>query len=136
MAQRYQNGHLRIAKRKRGPDVWEFLWRERGPDGAPRQRILTIGNVQKLPNHREAMKQLHTLRMNINNDIGMSPVSTFRALTDHYCQTELLAENKTAKTRKTYLVYLRNWILPEWGALYLHLIKPVAVEHGFGLSKS
>ena len=55
MAQRYQNGHLRLAKRKSGPDVWEFLWRERGPDGRQRQRTLTVGNLQKLPTHREAM---------------------------------------------------------------------------------
>jgi integrase len=128
MAQRYQNGHLRIAKRKRGPDVWEFLWREKGPDGVRRQRTLTVGNVQKLPTHREAMNQLHTLRMNINNDAPISPVLTFQALADHYCRTELLAENKTPKTRKTYLVYLKRWILPKWGTQYLHLIKPIAVE--------
>ena len=60
---------------------------------------------------------------------GWSPAMlTFQALANHYCRTELLAENKTPKTRKTYLVYLRNWILPKWGPLYLHLIKPVAVE--------
>jgi hypothetical protein len=45
MAQRYQDGHLRRAKRKRGADVWEFLWRECGPDGKRRQRTLTVGTV-------------------------------------------------------------------------------------------
>lgn len=128
MAQRYQNGHLRIAKRKRGPDVWEFLWREQGQDGTRRQRTLTVGTVDKLPTHREAMNQLHSLRMNINNDAEISPALTFQALADHYCRTELLAENKTPKTRKTYVVYLRKWILPKWSTFYLHLIKPVAVE--------
>jgi site-specific recombinase XerD len=54
---------------------------------------------------------------------------TFEALVDHYRRTELLAENKTEKTRATYLVYLRKWILPRWGREYLHSIKPVAVEH-------
>jgi hypothetical protein len=128
MAQRYQNGHLRIAERKRGPNVWEFLWREKGPDGIPRQRTLTVGDVHNFPTHREAMNQLHTLRMNINMEIAASPLLTFQALADHYCRTELLADNKTPKTRKTYLVYLKNWIIPKWGTLYLHLIKPVAVE--------
>jgi site-specific recombinase XerD len=74
------------------------------------------------------MNQLHTLKMNINKDLAVSPLLTFQDLGDHYCQTELLAENKTPKTRKTYLVYLRNWILPKWGNLYLHQISPVAVE--------
>ena len=54
MAQRYQNGHLRKAKRKRGPDVREFLWRESGLDGMRRQRTLTVGNVQELRTEREA----------------------------------------------------------------------------------
>ena len=59
------------------------------------------------------MNQLHALRLNINKDIDVKPVLTFQALADHYCQTELLADNKTPKTRKAYLVYLRNWILPK-----------------------
>jgi integrase len=66
--------------------------------------------------------------MNINREIRITPLVTFQALTDHYCQTELLAENKTDKTRKTYRVYLTRWILPKWGSAHLHLIKPIAVE--------
>ena len=100
----------------------------RGPDGTQRQRTLNVGNVQKFPTHREAMNQLHSLRMNINNDAAISPVLTFQALADHYCRTELLAENKTPKTRETYLVYLKNWLLPKWGPMYLHQIKPIPVE--------
>ena len=115
MAQRYQNGHLRIAKRKRGPDVWEFLWRECEPNGIRRQRTLTVGNVQELSTHREAMNQLHILKMNINKDVDIPPVLTFQALADHYCRTELLAENKTPKTRKTYLVYLETGSFPSGG---------------------
>jgi integrase len=128
MAQRYQNGHLRLAKRKSGPHVWEFLWRERGPDGRQRQRTLTVGNLQKLPTRREAMNEIHMLRMNINREIQNTSVVTLQALVEHYCQTELLAENKTEKTRRTYRVYLQRWILPKWGPAYLYLIKPISVE--------
>jgi integrase len=128
MAQRYQNGHLRKAKRKRGPDVWEFMWREQGPDGKQRQRTLTVGNVQKLPTHREAMNQIHMLKMSLNREVRTAPLLTFQALVDHYCQSELLAENKTEKTRQTYRIYLQRWILPKWGPAYLHLIKPISVE--------
>jgi len=103
MAQRYQNGHLRIAKRKRGPHVSEFLWREQAPNGTRRQRTLTIGNVQKLPTQRDAMNQLHTLKLNINKAIDVPPLLTFQALAAHYCETELVAKNKTPKTQKTYL---------------------------------
>lgn len=93
-----------------------------------KQRTLTVGNVQKLPSHREAMNQIHMLRMNVNQEAPVTPFVTFQALVDHYCQTEILAENKTEKTRKTYRVYLHRWILPKWRSAYLHLIKPIAVE--------
>ena len=128
MAQRYQNGHLRKAKRKRGPDVWEFLWRETRPGGRRCQRTLTVGNVQELRTEREALNRIQALRMNINRNLTFSALMTFEALVDHYRQTELLADNKTEKTRATYLVYLRKWILPKWGREYLHNIKAVAVE--------
>jgi integrase len=128
MAQRYQDGHLRRAKRKRGPDVWEFLWRECRLDGKRRQRTLTVGNVDELRTERDALNRIQFLRTNINRDFPRSALMTFKDLVDHYRQTELLADNKTEKTRKTYLVYLRNWILPNWGSDYLHTIKPVAVE--------
>lgn len=128
MAQRYQDGHLRRAKRKRGPDVWEFLWRESGSDGKRRQRTLTVGNLDELRTEREALNRIQFLRTNINRDLPRPALITFEDLVDHYRQTELLAENKTEKTRTTYLVYLRKWILPKWGPEYLHNIKPVAVE--------
>lgn len=122
MAQRYQDGHLRRAKRKRGPDVWEFLWRERGPDGKRRQRTLTVGNLDEFRTEREALNRIQSLRTNINRDFPKSALMTFDDLADHYRQTELLADNKTEKTRSTYLLYLRNWILPQWsrGVLAQH----------------
>ena len=128
MAQRYQQGHLRRAKRKRGPDVWEFLWRERSPDGRRRQRTLTIGNVKELHTERDALNHIQTMRANINREVAPTVLMTFGDLVNHYRQTELLAENKTDKTRTTYLVYLRKWILPEWENKYVHNIKPVVVE--------
>jgi integrase len=74
------------------------------------------------------MNEIHMLRMSINREIQNTSVVTLQALVEHYCQTELLAENKTEKTRKTYRVYLQRWILPKWGPAYLHLIKPISVE--------
>jgi integrase len=129
MAQRHQDGHLRKAKRKRGPDVWEFLWREPGADGKRRQRTLTVGTVEELRTEREALNRIQLLRMNINRDLPTSVLMTFKDLVDHYRQTELLADNKTEKTRNTYLGYLKNWILPTWGKEYLHNVKAVRVGH-------
>jgi len=88
-----------------------------------------VGNVKELRTEREALNHIQALRMNINGNPTFSALMTFEALVDHYRQTELLADNKTKKTRKTYLVYLRKWILPRWGSEYLHNVKAVAVEH-------
>lgn len=127
MAQRYQEGHIRKAKRKSGA-VWEFLWREIAGDGIRRQRTLVVGPVRELPTRREALAQIQTLRHNINNSVLPTGLITFDALYRHYCETELLAENKTPKTRETYRMYLRKWILRRWESDYLHNIKTVAVE--------
>jgi len=128
MAQRYQQGHLRRAKRKRGPHVWEFLWRELGPNGKRRQRTLTIGTVSEFRTEWDALNHIQTMRANINREVAPTALMTFGDLANHYRQTELLADNKTDKTRTTYLVYLRKWILPEWEREYLHNIKPIVVE--------
>lgn len=86
MAQRYQDGHLRRAKRKRGPDVWEFLWRECGPSGKRRQRTLTVGTVTELRTEREALNRIQVVRTNINRDFQRSALMTFKDLVDHYRQ--------------------------------------------------
>ena len=93
-----------------------------------RRRTLTVGNVEELRTEREALNRIQILRTNLNHDSPRSALMTFKDLIDHYRQTELLADNKTEKTKNTYLVYLKNWILPTWGKEYLHNIKPVAVE--------
>jgi len=84
--------------------------------------------VKELRTEWDALNHIQTLRANINRGIVPSALMTFETLVDHYRQTELLAENKTEKTRTTYLVYLRKWIVPNWGREYLHNIKPIAVE--------
>ena len=134
MAQRYQQGHLRRAKRKRGPDVWEFLWRERSPDGRRIQRTLTIGNVRELHTERDALNHIQSLRANINRQVARTALMTFGDLVNHYRQTELLAENKTDKTRMTYLVYLRKWILLEWEPSTCTTSNPLLLSAGSVLS--
>jgi integrase len=108
--------------------MWEFLWRELGPDGERRQRTITVGSVTDLRTEREALNHIQSLRININRDTAFSGLMTFGALVDHYRLAELPADNKTEKTRMTYQGYLRRWILPRWEREYLHNIKAVAVE--------
>lgn len=49
MAARYQYGNLRLRKRKKGPDVWEFRYMENG-----RSKPVLIGTVDRYPNKADA----------------------------------------------------------------------------------
>ena len=41
-----QNGSVIRAERQRGPDVWEFRWREPGADGKRKHRRMVLGSVE------------------------------------------------------------------------------------------
>ena len=113
MAQRHQQGHLRRAKRKRGPDVREFLWRESGKDGRRRQRTLTIGNVKEFRTEWDALNHIQSLKTNINKKRELSALMKLKDLVNHYRQTELLAENKTERPEQ------RIWCTYENGCYLL-----------------
>ena len=42
-----QQGSIIKAERKSGLDVWEFRWREPGPDGKRRHRRMVIGRIDQ-----------------------------------------------------------------------------------------
>lgn len=48
MTRRHQRGHLRC-KRKNGPAVWEFRWRENDATGKRLRRTTVIGTVEQYP---------------------------------------------------------------------------------------
>src|SRR6185295_14782983 len=63
---RHQHGYLRCAKRKNGPDVWEFLWREVGPNGRLIRRTLVVGTIEQYPTQQEASNAINGLRVSVN----------------------------------------------------------------------
>ena len=52
-----QNGSVIRAERQRGPDVWEFRWREPGADGKRKHRRLVLGSVEQLADEAAARRQ-------------------------------------------------------------------------------
>ena len=42
-----QNGSIMRTGRQSRPDVWEFRWREPGPDGKRKHRRMVIGSVDE-----------------------------------------------------------------------------------------
>ena len=100
-----QNGSMMRTERHGGPDVWEFRWREPGPDGKHRHRRMVVGTTNDFGEvaARRAIAGLH-LRMNARNErVKVRPI-TLSGLVDHYRQRELKPDTlwKTHSTKVRY----------------------------------
>jgi hypothetical protein len=62
-----QNGSVIRAKRQRGPDVWEFRWREPGADGKRKHRRMILGSTEQLADETTARQAIATLRLDLNH---------------------------------------------------------------------
>jgi len=127
-----QQGSLIRSNRKRGPDVWQFRWSERGPQGRRIYRKRVIGTVCQYSDADSARKAVTGLLAEINSDDlphGPLPM-TVAEVCDHFDQRELTKDNtwRSYSTKKTYKVYLKRWIIPEWGALDLSGVRTIEVE--------
>jgi integrase len=127
-----QNGSIMRTERQSGPAVWEFRWREPGPDGKRKHRRMVVGSVDKLPDESAVRQRITALGLEINRtDTRMKSKSlTISELVDHYRQRELKPDTvwKTHSTKVTYQGYLKKWILPRWGACPLADINAGEVE--------
>jgi len=122
MSRRYQSGCLYREKRKAGPDVWVFRYRD-----GQRNRKEQIGTVEEFQTKSAAMRGCELLRANMNRD-SRSP-RTVAELVAHYRQKEMPEDStKAYSTRKAYQCYFKNWIVPVWGDHRLSAVKTVAVE--------
>ncbi len=127
-----QDGSVTVERRKRGPDVWCFRWREAGADGRRIHRRIVLGTAEELKNIASARKIVTGLRSEINiNDIRIRRESiTLADLSRHFQQRELADRNPRIaySTKKAYAGYLEKWIEPRWGQYSLLEIRAVEVE--------
>jgi integrase len=133
MRQCYQRGCLRRAKRKAGPDRWEYLWRESDVTGKRVRRTAVIGTVDQYPTTDLARAAVDGIRMRINEDRLRHPGIDIAVadLVDHYLQTEL-SEGISWHSRATRIIYrqfLTRWIRPHWGNVSIRSVRTIAVEH-------
>src|SRR5260370_42249023 len=63
-----QQGSLIKRHRKRGPDVWQFRWADRGPFGKRIYRRRVIGTVCQYPDADSARKSVAGLLTENNTD--------------------------------------------------------------------
>lgn len=61
-----QDGSVPIERRKHGPDVWSFRWREAGPAGRRVHRRIVLGSAEELKSLASARKMVVGLRREIN----------------------------------------------------------------------
>src|SRR5215472_9962598 len=113
-----QNGSLIRAERRRGPDVWEFRWREPGADGKRKHRRIVLGSVDQLADETAARQAIPALRLEFNRGGAWLKTrsTTVSDLVSHYRERELDPDTiwKTYSTKVTYEGYLDKWILPRW----------------------
>ena len=127
-----QHGSVTVERRKRGPDVWCFRWREAGPDGRRIHRRIVLGTIDELRSIASARKMAVGLRGEINiNDVRIRRESIKLAdLSRHFLQRELTDRNPriSYSTKKAYAGYLEKWIDPRWGEYRLLDVRAVEVE--------
>ncbi len=129
----FQTGSITKSKRKRGPDVWQFRWREEDASGSIVRRKIAVGTVEKYPTKTAAKIAVADLGLNINKErttLKHPALMTVADPAEHY-DSEELGENRLSKTQGTVDVYrefLKYWIVPRWKAVRLVEMKPVEVE--------
>src|SRR5712691_310316 len=80
-----QKGSLIQSSRRRGPDVWEYRWRESCPGDNRKHRRIVIGSLDTLRNEAAALKEIVALRREINvNDARLRAKPPVAELIDHY----------------------------------------------------
>jgi integrase len=133
--QRYQSGSLTKGKRKAGPAVWIFRWRENSPDGRVNRKVV-VGTVEQFPTKTAARKASEPLRASAIADNPAVPV-TLRQLVKHYEENEL--PSKAFSTQRTFQTSLKTWVLPKWGEHKLSDMRTMEVEgwlHGLPLANA
>jgi integrase len=114
-----QHGSLIRSSRKRGPDVWQFRWADKGPFGKRIYRRRVIGTVCQYPDAEAARKSVAGLLRELNaNALQRCHLPmTIAELCDHFIQRELSKENswRSYSTKKAYKAYLNRWVIPQLG---------------------
>jgi hypothetical protein len=111
-----QNGSMIRTERHGGRDVWEFRWREPGPDGKRKHRRMVVGTTNEFGDEaaaRQAIAGLHLCMNSLSERVNVHQI-TLSELVDHYRQRELKPDIlwKTHSTKVTYDGYLNKWIMP------------------------
>jgi len=123
-ARRYQYGDLRIRKRKKGPDVWQFRYLENG-----KRKSVLVGTVTKYPTKSDAERAVEAERMKVN---ALGPQAHFHSVTIGALMDRFIKEYAPKHCRRNTLNCYRwtfdKHVRPKWGAEFVHNVKTMAVQ--------
>ena len=124
---RFQYGSLRLRKRERGSDVWEFRYYETNPEGKRVRRSMILGEQALYRTEAEARKATQAILMQLNEEAPRAEMEapTFGALLDKYIEHEL---PERYSTRSSHLSNIRKHIRPRWNEQPVNKMKPMAME--------
>ncbi len=127
-----QQGSLIRSARKRGPDVWQFRWEDRGRYGKRIYRKRVIGTACQYADADSARRVVSGLLREINANVFQRchlPMTIAEAC-DHFVQRELTKDNswRSYSTRRAYKAYLNRWVIPHWGSVRLSEVRTTEVE--------
>ena len=90
-----QHGSLTTKSRLEGPDVWQFRWSEKGPNGKRIYRKRVIGTIEEYSNEDAARSAVASLITEVNwaNLRSTSFTMTVAQLCSHFEQRELARSN-------------------------------------------
>ncbi len=132
MRTRYQHGNLQLEKRKNGPDVWVYRWREYGPNRSVSRRGESIGTIEQYATKAEALKACGYLQLMANSDNPNSRDVTFGTLLDRYVAEEMPQRHST---NLAYRSYIETHIRPKWADWPLRRLSsrgtPFSIEQWF-----
>jgi len=130
-----QYGSLVRTSRSRGPDVWLFRWSEHSYDGKRVCRKKVIGTIDDYSDREAARRSVANLIAKVNSGNRRTASDSIRVaqLCNHFEQRELGSTNtwRSYATKSCYAVYLRRWIVPQWGDYELCNVKLSRSNPGF-----
>ena len=116
--QRQRNGSVVFDKRIK---TWNFIWWDSG-----KRKSKKIGNLSDYPTKASAWRAAKTMRHSLENETAVGSTSpTLGTLVAQYRLEKMPAR---IDTRRSYEVWLRNHIMPTWGAGVLSDLQARPVE--------
>jgi integrase len=121
MMQRHRSGSVALDKRIK---TWHFFYWENG-----KRRSKRIGTLSQFPTKASAWRAAKPLRDAVETQTQVNPITsaapTVRTLVEQYRVEKM---PKRLDTRRTYNAWLKNHIVPKWGACEITTVQARPAE--------